>query len=142
MQRTWDHAPDRSKVPPSYQRSSSDEVEKFWKLSDSFIHGSRVLIPQSLQANILDLLHVGHFGMEPMKQLAKTAVYWFGIDTAIDMANRRCISCGKHQNKPSNPAVHPCMLPEKPSSRLHVDHAINFKGTKWLMITDDFSWYP
>nr|KAG5689369.1 hypothetical protein BaRGS_019743 [Batillaria attramentaria] len=25
---------------------------------------------------ILDLLHIGHFGMERMKQLARTAVYW------------------------------------------------------------------
>nr|KAG5685837.1 hypothetical protein BaRGS_001165 [Batillaria attramentaria] len=31
-----------------------------------------------MQPKILDLLHIGHFGMERMKQLARTAVYWPG----------------------------------------------------------------
>nr|KAG5690992.1 hypothetical protein BaRGS_007339 [Batillaria attramentaria] len=61
----------------------NEEVKKFQKLSDSLsichgclIYGTRVVIPQSLQPKILDLLHIGHFGMERMKQLARTAVYW------------------------------------------------------------------
>ncbi|XP_014767777.1 uncharacterized protein K02A2.6-like [Octopus bimaculoides] len=122
-----------------------DEVEQFRNLLDSFsiyhrclIHGSRVMIPQSLQSSILDLMHIGHHGMESMKQLARTAVYWPGIDAAIEMASRWCDTCGKHQNKPSKPVVQPWMLPEKPRSHLHMDHAINFMGTNWLMITDAF----
>ena len=128
---------------------TNDIVNKFRKLSDSLstchgclIHGSRVVIPQSLQSKILDLLHLGHFGMERMKHLARTAVCWSGIDAAIEMASRRCDSCGKHQNKPSKPPVHPWMLPEKPWSRLHLDHAVSFMGKDWLVITDAYSKYP
>nr|KAG5692412.1 hypothetical protein BaRGS_032465 [Batillaria attramentaria] len=127
----------------------NEEVRKFQKLSDSLsichgclIYGTRVVIPQSLQPKILDLLHIGHFGMERMKQLARTAVYWPGIDAAIEMTSRRCDSCGEHQNKPPKPPVHPWMLPEKPWSRVHLDHAINFMGTNWLVITDAYSKYP
>nr|KAG5701179.1 hypothetical protein BaRGS_023288 [Batillaria attramentaria] len=127
----------------------NEEVRKFQKLSDflstchgCLIYGTRVVIPQSLQPKILDLLHIGHFGMERMKQLARTAVYWPGIDAAIEMTSRRCDSCGEHQNKPSKPPVHPWMLPEKPWSRVHLDHAINFMGTNWLVITDAYSKYP
>nr|KAG5691976.1 hypothetical protein BaRGS_011367 [Batillaria attramentaria] len=127
----------------------NEEVRKFQKLSDSLsichgclIYGTRVVIPQSLQPKILDLLHIGHFGMERMKQLARTAVYWPGIDAAIEMTSRRCDSCGEHQNKPSKPQVHPWMLPEKPWSGVHLDHAINFMGTNWLVITDAYSKYP
>nr|KAG5696115.1 hypothetical protein BaRGS_020516 [Batillaria attramentaria] len=127
----------------------NEEVRKFQKLSDSLsichgclIYGTRVVIPQSLQPKILDLLHIGHFGMERKKQLARTAVYWPGIDAAIEMTSRRCDSCGEHQNKPSKPPVHPWMLPEKPWSRVHLDHAINFMGTNWLVITDAYSKYP
>nr|KAG5691046.1 hypothetical protein BaRGS_003076 [Batillaria attramentaria] len=46
----------------------NEEVRKFQKLSDSLstchgclIYGTRVVIPQSLQPKILDLLHIGHF---------------------------------------------------------------------------------
>ena len=98
------------------------------------------VILQSLQSQILDILHTGHFGMERMKQLARTAVYWPGIDSAIGLT--RCTSCGEHQNKPSKLPVHPWMLPEKPWSRLHIDHAINFMGKNWLILTDAYSKYP
>ena len=45
-------------------------------------------------------------------------------------------------HKPSKPPVHPWMLPEKPWSRLHLNHAINFMGKDWLVITDAYSKYP
>ena len=37
------------------------------------IHGSRMLIPVSMRRKVLELLHLGHFGMQRMKQLARTA---------------------------------------------------------------------
>ena len=55
--------------------------------------------------------------MEKMKQLARTADYWPGIDDAIEAASRNCQSCAEHQNKPPKPSIHPWMLPEKPWSR-------------------------
>ena len=33
------------------------------------------------------------------------------------------------------------MLPEKPWSQLHMDHAINFMGSNWLVLTDAYSRY-
>ena len=54
----------------------------------------------------------------------------------------RCVSCAEHQNKPPKPANHPWMMPEKPWSRIHVDHAINFMGNNWLIVTDAYSKYP
>jgi len=39
----------------------------------------------------------------------------------------------------ANQAVHPWMLPEKPWSRIHVDHAINFMGYNWLVVIDTYS---
>ena len=59
---------------PSKNTENNDKVNKFQKLSDSLstchgclIHGSRVVIPQSSQSKVLELLHLGHFGMERMK---------------------------------------------------------------------------
>ena len=44
------------------------------------LHGSRVVIPASLRHQVLEQLHLGHFGMQRMKQLARSAVYWPNID--------------------------------------------------------------
>ena len=56
--------------------------------------------------------------------------------------SRACQACAEHQNKPPKPPVHPWMFPEKPWSRVHVDHAINFLGSNWLVLTDAYSNYP
>ena len=126
-----------------------DEMKCFYKNRESLttcngclLYGSRVVIPATLRKHVLDLLHLGHFGMERMKQLARTAVYWPHIDEDIMKASRNCTACGEHQNKPSKPPVHPWMLPEKPWSRIHVDHAINFMGSNWMVVVDAYSKYP
>ncbi|KAL5510077.1 hypothetical protein EMCRGX_G005553 [Ephydatia muelleri] len=106
------------------------------------LYGSRVVIPPSLQSQVLQLLHLGHFGMQRMKQLARTAVYWPHIDSGIMELCHKCTTCAEHQNKPPKPANHPWMLPEKPWSRVHVDHAINFLGSNWLVLINAFSKYP
>ena len=90
----------------------------------------------------LEYLHLGHFGMQRMKQLARTAVYWPNIDEDIENMCRNCIPCCEYQNKPAKPAIHPWMLPEKPWSRFHLDHAINFLGNNWLVVTDAYPKYP
>lgn len=128
---------------------TDEEVKPFRKLSDSLstengclFHGLRIVIPKKLRDKVLDLIHLGHFGMQRMKQLARTAVYWPHIDTDIEKVSRLCGACAEHQNKPPKPANHPWMLPERPWSRLHMDHAINFLGSNWLVLVDSYSKYP
>ena len=100
------------------------------------------MIPSTLRNHILKLLHLGHFGMQRMKQLARSIVYWPRIDFDIEDLCRKCTSCGQFQNKPDKPSIHPWMMPEKPWSRLHLDHAINFLGRNWLVLVDAYSKYP
>ena len=64
------------------------------------------------------------------------------MQVRIADVSRACQACAEHQNLPSKPPVHPWMFPEKPWSHLHVDHAINFLGSNWLLLTDAYSNYP
>ena len=91
---------------------------------------------------IVKLLQLGHFGMQLMKQLARSIVYWPRIDFDIEDLCRKCTSYGQFQNKPGKPLIYPWMMPEKPWSRLHLDHAINFLGRNWLVLVDAYSKYP
>ena len=131
------------------QRIDSEEIKIFKKMSDSLcvengclFLGARIVIPAKLRMGVLDLIHVGHSGMQKMKQLARSVVYWPNINADIENVAKSCISCAEHQNNPSKPANHPWMLPEKPWSRVHVDHAINFMGGNWLVVVDAYSKYP
>ena len=91
---------------------------------------------------MLELLHLGLFGMQRMKQLARSAIYWPHIGDNIERQCQTFAACAEQQNKPPKAPNHPWMLPEKPWSRLHVDHAINFLGSNWLVLVDAFSKYP
>ena len=131
------------------QKIDNPDVQEFKKYAaslsvtdDCLINGNRVVIPEATQPQILDILHFGHFGMQRMKQLACSAVYWPHIDSQIEDTCRGCVPCAEHQNKPPEPANHPWMMHEKPWSRIHVDHSINFMGNNWLIVTDAYSKYP
>ena len=136
-------------VKEGWPHAFSEELKDFKKLENSLstengcvFYGLRVIIPSTLRNHILKLLHLGHFGMQRMKQLARSTVYWPRIDFDIEDLCRKCTSCGQFQNKPDKPLIHPWMMPEKPWSRLHLDHAINFLGRNWLVLVDAYSKYP
>ena len=136
-------------VKEGWPHAFSEELKDFKKLENSLstengcvFYGLRVIIPSTLRNHILKLLHLGHFGMQWMKQLARSTVYWPRIDFDIENLCRKCTSCGQFQNKPDKPSIHPWMMPEKPWSRLHLDHAINFLGRNWLVLVDAYSKYP
>ena len=136
-------------VKEGWPHAFSEELKDFKKLEKSLstengcvFYGLRVIIPSTLRNHILKLLHLGHFGMQRMKQLARSTVYWPRIDFDIENLCRKCTSCGQFQNKPDKPSIHPWMMPEKPWSRLHLDHAINFLGRNWLVLVDAYSKYP
>ena len=100
------------------------------------------MIPPSLQSQMLQILQLGHFRIQRMKQLARMAVYWPGIDSDIVNLCHKCSTYVEYQNRPPKQANHPWMLPEKPWSRIHLDHAINFLGSNWLVVVDSYSKYP
>ena len=127
----------------------SDGVRYYRKLADSLppengclIMGTQIAIPDKLQSQVLKLIHLEHFGMQRMKQLARSVVYCPHIDDDIEHLCRTCTACAEHQNRPQKPANDQWMLPEKAWSRLHVDHVINFLCTNWLVLVDPHSKYP
>ena len=74
------------------------------------------MITDKLRPQVLELLHLEHFGMHQMKETARSVVYWPHIDDDIEKLVRTCTSCAEHPNKPSKSANRPSILPEKPWS--------------------------
>ncbi|KFD50450.1 hypothetical protein M513_08677 [Trichuris suis] len=131
------------------QSEDSEEIKHFRKLRHSLstetgcpFHGVWIVIPRHLRSQVLQLIHLGHFGMQRTKQLARSVVYWPQVDADIEQLCRTCTTCAEHHNMPEKSVNHPWMLPEKLWSRLHLDHAINFMGLNWLVVVDAYSKYP
>ena len=104
--------------------------------------GIRVVIPQKLREDVLKELHKDHPGIVRMKSVARSYVWWEGVDKDIESLVKSCQSCQAVKNAPPMAPLHPWLWPSKPWQRLHLDFAGPFQGRTYLLVTDAHSKWP
>ena len=77
------------------------------------LRGTRIIIPESLRDQVLELAHEGHPGIVSMKRRLRTKVYWPGIDKHIEKSCKSCYGC-QLVSQPSKPE--PMTRTEMPSA--------------------------
>ena len=122
---------------PYFKRQHQLAVE-----GDCLLWGIRVVIPNQHQPHILKELHRDHPGCSRMKSLARSYVWWPGMDKDIENIAKSCMSCQQNKHSPASAPMHPWAWPGKPWKRLHVDFAGPFLGTSFLVIVDAHSKWP
>ena len=73
--------------------------------------GERVVIPQSLQLEVLERLHAGHQGIEKCKLRAKSCIYWDGINKDLEEMVKRCPTCQELRKSNANETLMPQEVP-------------------------------
>lgn len=143
----------RSGWPRSSKHIADTEVRRFFahrnelSLQDGVIllrcgaDQLRVVVPTSLRAQVLQLLHEGHWGVVRTKQLARRHCTWKGIDGDIQRMMSRCRICAEHQSAPPR-RFFSWPKATGPWQRLHVDFAGPFWNSRWLMLVDSYSNFP
>ena len=101
--------------------------------------GCRVVIPEKLRPNVLELLHEAHPGASRMKSLARSYVWWPGLDKDIEKTVKACQQCQEHQKAPAEAPLHPWEWPDQPWSRVHLDYLGPFQGNMFLVGIDAYS---
>ena len=90
-QRGW---PSIKKIPQAlkkfYQVAAELSVQK-----GLLLRGSRLVIPVSMQSDILNKLHVGHQGIRKCRERAKQAVWWPSISKQLEKLVNECPNCIK-----------------------------------------------
>ncbi|XP_023305651.2 uncharacterized protein K02A2.6-like [Lucilia cuprina] len=99
----------------------------------------RVVIPEKLRMKILQDLHSAHLGIVKMKGIARSFVYWPGIDKDIESVARSCVHCSERANEPPKARDHHWHYPKGPWERIHVDYAGPFLGSMLLIVADAYS---
>ncbi|XP_029717333.2 uncharacterized protein K02A2.6-like [Aedes albopictus] len=61
--------------------------------NEILLRKNRIVVPQDLREVILTLAHIGHPGREKMKRRLRVAVWWPGIDAAVEKVCKECFSC-------------------------------------------------
>ena len=104
--------------------------------------GNRVVIPLKLRTRILEELHRSHPGITRMKALARSYLWWPGLDKDLEKCVKECSSCQEVRNAPAAATLHPWLWPAKPWQRIHVDFAGPFEGKMFLIVVDAHSKWP
>lgn len=107
--------------------------------NECLMWGSRVVIPNKLRTQVLDMLHESHPGICRMKSLARSYVWWPQIDKDVELFVKDCYQCQKHQKTPPKVPLQPWSFPPEPWSRIHLDFAGPFMGSMFLVLVDPFS---
>ncbi|XP_056144368.1 uncharacterized protein K02A2.6-like [Lampris incognitus] len=117
---------------------------KFTLLTDHrpLTWGTRVVVPPKLRPRVINELHTAHPGVVRMKSLARSYVWWPGIDSQIELQAKSCHSFQRSQREPSLAPLHPWMWPSSPWERIHVDFAGPFEGHMYLVVVDAHSKWP
>jgi Integrase zinc binding domain/Integrase core domain len=114
------------------------EKRYFLSVQDSCVLlGSKVIIPVTLQDQVLKLLHAHHIGEVKMKALARNYLWFPNIDEKISFLCKTCESCQTLNQYATENRI-PWPSAERPWQRIHLDFC-HFEHVNILLITDVYS---
>ncbi|UYV66907.1 hypothetical protein LAZ67_4003288, partial [Cordylochernes scorpioides] len=100
--------------------------------------GNRMIIPDSLREYVLKIIHENHIGVNKMKTLARSSVYWPGMDEQIEKLSKSCSTCMENTSKLPNQEFTEWTPPNKVWKRIHLDY-FYFAGKTFLILVDAHS---
>ena len=100
--------------------------------------GDNIIVPHSLRPKILQRIHAAHLGTEKCRARVRSAVFWPGINSAIDELVSKCSTCQQHQRSSQREPLMPQEVPERPWATVAVD-IFYYKENDYLLVVDYFS---
>ena len=100
------------------------DTRPYWKSRDEIscykglmFKGDHIIVPHCLQPEILQRIHSAHLGIEKCRAQVKRAVFWPGINSAIDELVSKYSICQQHQRSNQREPFIPQEVPEMGESR-------------------------
>lgn len=100
--------------------------------------GLRTVVPCKYRKRFLDVLHDCHVGRTKMKMLARSYIWWPGLDKDIESRVRNCEPCSAVAAQEVPVLRHQWEPPETAWLRIHADFA-ELQGKHYLIVIDAFS---
>ena len=117
-----------------FQRKHEMSIE-----NNCLLWGMRVIVPAVFREELLAELHQDHSGVVKMKCIARSHMWWPGMDSAIEKVAKSCEACHEAKQGPAKAPLNPWVWPSRPWQRIHVDYAGPFMGENFLLIIDAHS---
>ena len=108
---------------------------------DLLTKGEWVVIPPSCRDSIMVDLHGSHASIHKAMDLAKTCIYWPGMEADVTDYIKWCPKCIECSNLPVE-TLHSHKVPPGPWVKIGVDFFQDHLGKKHLIVADYFSKFP
>jgi transposase InsO family protein len=120
------------------------ELKPYWTVrheltieDDILLFQSRLVIPKSLQKDILYRLHQGHQGIVKCRALARSCVWWPGVSKELEAMITACSKCEKERVHHPEP-LRPTPTPDYPWQQVGMD-LFEWNKQRYLLIVDYYS---
>ena len=127
----------KSEVPPS--------ITPYWNYRDEItthdgimFRGAKVIVPRSMQREMLHNIHSSHLGMEKCKHRARDVLYWPAMSKQIEDFVSKCPTCHKYQRKNTREPLMSHPIPKRPWARVGAD-LCELNGHTYLVVVDYYS---
>ena len=77
-----------------------------------------------------------------MKSIARSYMWWLGIDKDIENLAKSCLPCLENKSQTAAAPLHPWIWPTTPWKRIHIDFAGPFLDKMFLIVVDAHSKWP
>lgn len=126
---------------PKDLRPFHQYASQLYTIDNVIMLGTRIVIPKSLQHEILLSLHAAHQGINSMCQRASESVFWPGISTDITRIRNECVDC--HRISKSYAMEPPVEIsqPEYPFQQICCDY-FESNNKVYLVVVDRYSNWP
>ena len=99
------------------------------------------MVPKCLLEDVLAELHWDHLGIVKMKAVARSHMWWPGIDKALERMAKTCSRCQAVGSTPATAPLHPWAWPSRPWQRIHIDYG-PFRDRMFFVLMNAYSKWP
>ncbi|XP_049513828.1 uncharacterized protein K02A2.6-like [Dermacentor silvarum] len=132
---------------PDNKHEVPEVIRPYWPYQEEIhaqdgllFRSNKVIIPSSIKAEILALLHVAHPGADKMKARARSVMFWPCMASDIEQFCRNCKVCQKHQPRNAKMPLLSHEVPNLPWEAVGMD-LFFYGGRQFAIIVDFYSFF-
>ena len=114
-------------------------------ITDDFVlRDTRLVLPEPLHQQAIDLAHAGHQGIVRTKRLLREKVWFPKIDKLAEDTVKKCLACQACVASTQRPEpIESGVLPSEPWNEVSVDFLSGLLSNDYLLVVmDDYSRFP
>lgn len=130
---------------PKHKSAVRSDIKKFWHVKDDiYLHKDilfykkRIIVPESLKAELLNIIHQSHQGVVSCKKQAQETIYYPGLSTDVENMVLNCPTCQKYSKSNPREPLMPHEIPQFPWQKIGIDFK-SLGPMNFLVIVDYYS---